>query len=56
MFNTVDQNMRSSGLPRILEGEDRNKFIAAVRSPIARDLLNFDVSHNTFFDNLGVSG
>lgn len=40
------QHMRNtqSGFPRLLEGEDRNKFIAAVRSPIARDLLNYDVS------------
>lgn len=42
MFNTLgDEQMRT--MPRILEGEDRNKFIAAVRSPLARDLLNYDV-------------
>lgn len=48
MFNTMgDNDYRTATLntmPRLLENtDDRVKFIAAVRSPIARDVLNFDV-------------
>lgn len=48
MFNTMgDNEYRTATLntmPRLLENtDDRVKFIAAVRSPVARDVLNFDV-------------
>ena len=47
MFNTMD-DARFRGTvtsqPRMLEGEDRTKFVTAVRSPMARQALNFDVS------------
>ncbi len=47
MFNTMGEEGFRSGLntmPRLLETtDDRVKFIAAVRSPVARDVLNFDV-------------
>lgn len=47
MFNTMnDDKFRGTqtSFPRLLETEqERNKFIAAVKSPIARDLLNYDV-------------
>jgi hypothetical protein len=47
MFNTMGDNEYRTTLntmPRILDNtEDRVKFIAAVRSPVARDVLNFDV-------------
>ena len=33
--------------PRLLESQDdRMKFIAAIRSPVARDVLNFDVRNH----------
>ena len=55
MFNTMnDDKFRSTqtGFPRLLETEEeRNKFIAAVKSPVARDLLNFDV-RRSFIDLL----
>ena len=48
MFNTMgDDQYRTTlnTMPRLLENtDDRMKFIAAVRSPVARDVLNFDVS------------
>lgn len=49
MFNTMgDDQYRTTGMntmPRLLDStDDRVKFIAAVRSPVARDILNFDVS------------
>jgi hypothetical protein len=52
MFNTMgDDQYRTTGMntmPRLLDNtDDRVKFIAAVRSPVARDILNFDVSYNT---------
>ena len=46
MFKTVNEESfrkTSTQMPRLLEGDDRNKFIAAVKSPLARDLLNYDV-------------
>jgi hypothetical protein len=48
MFNTMgDEQFRTTGMntmPRLLDTtDDRVKFIAAVRSPVARDILNFDV-------------
>ena len=47
MFNTMGDDQYRSNLntmPRLLETtDDRAKFIAAVRSPVARDILNFDV-------------
>ena len=49
MFNTMD-DARFRGTvtsqPRMLEGEDRTKFVTAVRSPMARQALNFDVPEN----------
>lgn len=48
MFNTMGDDQYRTALntmPRLLENtDDRMKFIAAVRSPVARDVLNFDVS------------
>jgi hypothetical protein len=47
MFNTMgDDQYRTTlnTMPRLHEtNDDRAKFIAAVRSPVARDVLNFDV-------------
>jgi hypothetical protein len=49
MFNTMGDDQYRTNLntmPRLLETtDDRAKFIAAVRSPVARDILNFDVRH-----------
>lgn len=51
LFNTLtDGEYRTTmngTFPRLLESQDdRVKFIAAIRSPVARDVLNFDVIHN----------
>lgn len=48
LFNTLtDGEYRTTmngTFPRLLETQDdRVKFIAAIRSPVARDVLNFDV-------------
>ena len=48
LFNTLTdgayRTTMNGTFPRLLEtSDDRQKFIAAVRSPIARDILNFDV-------------
>ncbi len=48
LFNTLtDGEYRTTmngTFPRLLETQDdRVKFIAATRSPLARDVLNFDV-------------
>ena len=48
MSNTMnEEQFRTTGMntmPRLLDtSDDRVKFIAAVRSPVARDILNFDV-------------
>jgi hypothetical protein len=47
LFNTLtDGEYRTTmngTFPRLLESQDdRVKFIAAIRSPVARDVLNFD--------------
>lgn len=49
LFNTLtDGEYRTTmngTFPRLLETQDdRAKFIAAIRSPVARDVLNFDVN------------
>lgn len=47
LFNTLtdgEYRTMNNTLPRLLESsDDRVKFIAAIRSPVARDVLNFDV-------------
>jgi len=53
LFNTLtDGEYRTTmngTFPRLLETQDdRVKFIAAIRSPVARDVLNFDVRVLTF--------
>ncbi len=47
LFNTLtdgEYRTMNNTLPRLIDNQDdRAKFIAAVRSPVARDILNFDV-------------
>ena len=43
-INTDQLRATHTNFPRLLDGENRSKFIAAVRSPLARDLLNSNVS------------
>ena len=49
LFNTLtdgEYRTMNNTLPRLLEThDDRAKFIAAIRSPVARDVLNFDVRY-----------
>ena len=42
-INTDQLRATHTNFPRLLDGENRSKFIAAVRSPLARDLLNSNV-------------